>query len=365
MQLSEKIEECDLQVLRHARLPEKVGFGDIMLPIMTRARFRDGQWQSHELLPYQALSISPSCKGLHYGQVIFEGLKAYANLQSGGAIVFRMKDHWARMNQSAQHLLMPSIPQALFEESIKALVSRAGTYIPAKKGDALYIRPFMFSSASGLGLANNNDFDLYFIASPSEAYFTEPLDVLIERDQHRAFKGGTGMIKMAGNYGQIFASGQRAQAAGCGLSLWLDGETGRYVDEFSAMNFFALVDGVLKTPPLKGTILPGVTRASVIDLARQHSVNAKPLQVQETDIEIDALLADIESGRCTEVFASGTGATITPIQHLKDADGRTYRLPTWELSSALKAQLQNIHHGISAPVAADWCTAIPFIGSWI
>lgn len=375
MQLSDQLEETHLRELYNACLPEKIGFGDLMLPIMTRTRYRAGQWQATELLPYQDIALSPSCKGLHYGQVIFEGLKAYANLQTGGALVFCLKRHWQRLNRSAARLAMPEVPETLFAQAIEALVSRASTFIPQKSGDALYIRPFMYASAPGLGLAKNDDFDLYIIASPSEAYFTEPLDVMIERDQHRAFSGGTGMIKMAGNYAQTFVAGHKAKEAGCGLSLWLDGETGKYVEEFSAMNFFALRDHALRdnatrdhtkrgqalyTPPLKGTILPGVTRAAVIELAKVRGID-----VIEEDIAIDELLLEIEQGRCQEVFATGTGATITPIRQLKEQNGASYRLPGWELSMLLKDDLQQIHHGLRSAPRPDWCTTVKFVGAWI
>ncbi|PCK30716.1 branched-chain amino acid aminotransferase [Pseudoalteromonas piscicida] len=356
MQLTVKLDEKDRRALVNARLPEQVGFGDLILPIMTITRYRNGEWQTTELRPYEDIKISPSCKGMHYGQTIFEGLKAYSNLHSSSANVFCLRQHWQRLNSSASELGMPTIPEEVFSKAVTALVSRAKNFIPTVLGDALYIRPFMFSSASGLGLANNNEFEFYIIASPSQAYFNEPLKVLIERQRYRAFKGGTGMIKMAGNYGQIFTSMQRAKEKGCGLSLWLDADTGKYVEEFSAMNFFAVRKGVLFTPPLLGTILPGVTRSAVISLAQDLGI-----ECVEEAIAIDELLGEIKSGECEEVFASGTGATITPISEIKDEDGSSYVISKFDVSLKIKEYLQQIHHGLKKSPIEGSCTEVNFI----
>jgi branched-chain amino acid aminotransferase len=221
----------------------------------------------------------------------------------------------------------------------------------------------MYASQTGLGL-NSDEFAFYMIASPCEAYFSGALKVLIEREFKRACAGGSGMAKMAGNYGPMFLVANKAKAHDCGLSLLLDADQGRYVEEFSVMNFFAVRNGELHTPRLGGTILAGVTRASVITLARNSG-----LTVVETDIAIDDLLEEIRQGICTEIFATGTATTLTGVSHLVDAGASAseagqsdtiFTVPQGPVAAQLKQQLQDIYHGKVQPPHSDWLTPIVF-----
>lgn len=354
MNVVEYIPDSLKSQMAQAQLPDNIGFGELMLPVMVKISYRAGGWQNVELHPFAPIAMAPDCKGLQYGQVIFEGLKAYYNAQTGGAGVFCLKQHWSRLNQSATRLAMPTLPLAVFDLALATLLAPVANYIPKNPGDALYIRPFMYASQTGLGL-NSDEFEFYVIASPSQAYFAGALKVLVERQLKRACFGGSGMAKMAGNYGSTFLASNKAKEHGCGLSLWLDAQQGRYIEEFSAMNFFAVRNGQLHTPQLTGTILAGVTRAAVIALAGQMAI-----EVVETDIIIDDLLIEIEQGICTEVFATGTGATITGVSHLIEQSGEVVEVPAGQLMAELKQLLQNIHHGKTQPPQGDWLSPIVF-----
>jgi branched-chain amino acid aminotransferase len=335
--------EIDQKVARQIEdfeLPEKLGFGQVMAPVMYRARFREGVWQSSELLPYGPISIDPAAKVLHYSQEIFEGLKAY-RYSNGTVALFRPLENWCRFNRSAERMCMPAIPEAIFMEGVSAVSALMADHIPTSPGQSLYLRPFMIGVDADLGLAASVNNDFYIIASPSEAYQQGSFKVVIERRDCRAAQGGTGCVKVGGNYAAALAAGRRVHSAGYDQSLWLDPSEHRYIEELSGMNVFALINGVLHTPELSGSILPGITRDSVMNLAKQVG-----LTVVERRIDIDDLLATIESGDCTEVFACGTAAVITPVSVLADANGTRYELGDQNpIASQLHTLLTGIQEG--------------------
>ena len=283
-----------------------------MVPVMYQAVCADGQWLEAEIMPYQALSLDPASKVLHYGQCIFEGMKAYKAKHERPAL-FRPIDNWRRMNRSAKRLCMPTIPENIFMDGISYVTALSEKCIPCDAGESLYVRPYMICTSPDLSLAHSNSHSFIVIASPSQAYHAGAMKVLIQRHQCRAALGGTGDVKVGGNYAAALQAAEQAEAGTFHQSLWLDPENRRYIEELSGMNVFAVIDGVLHTPALTGSMLAGITRDSVIALARSEG-----LQVEERNIDVDELLEHINSGTCTEFFSCGTAAIIAPISVLGD-----------------------------------------------
>jgi branched-chain amino acid aminotransferase len=329
------------QALAGFRLPEKLGFGVIMAPVMYVAECRDGVWGQGRLQPYGPIQLDPSAKVLHYAQEYFEGMKAY-KVESPHATLFRPERHVARFATSARRLCMPEVPEEVFMEGVCTLTAWTEPYIPGHTCQSLYLRPFVIGTQPNLGLGVSATNSFIVVASPSEAYHAGSMRVLVERVDTRAAVGGTGAVKVGGNYAASLMSAARAKTKGYDQSLWLDPNTRTAVEELSGMNFFAVIEGRLHTPKLSGSILPGITRDSLIELARSlgHEV------VEET-LPIDDLLADIGNGRCSEAFASGTAAVVSPISVIGDADGTDYTLPEdpGPVALSLKEALLGIQEG--------------------
>lgn len=300
------------------RLPEKLGFGLVPAPVMYSAEFRDGAWGRGELLPYGPIEIHPGARALQYAEQVFEGMKAY-RVERNDANLFRPDANWKRLARSAERLGMPCVPQEMFLEGICAVSCLCQQFIPQRSGTALYLRPFIFGTETGYTVHNSRSFRFLVIANPSEIYAAGALKVTIERDDIRAAKGGTGYAKTGANYAASLRASSQAIESGYTVALWLDAETREKVEELSGMNLFVVVDGELHTPALTDSILPGVTRDSLIGLARHRGY-----RVVERTIPIAELLEQIGDGRCSEVFACGTGAIVSPIAVLRDKDGRTY-----------------------------------------
>lgn len=340
--------------LERFEAPAALGFGQVMAPVMYRAEYRDGRWGGGELLPYGNIALDPAAKVLHYAQVIFEGLKAY-RVRQDRAEIFRPEMNARRLNGSAGRMLMPALPESQFLEGLYAMVAHCEPLIPRAPGRSLYLRPLMFGTQPALGLAPSDSYTFLVIASPSEAVASGSLRVIVEREGTRAARGGTGNVKVSGNYGASLHSTMRARELGFTQPLWLDAAEHRYIEELSIMNFFAVVDGDIHTPALSGTILPGVTRDSVIALAR-----ARGRTVHERPIEVDELLRLIESARCTEAFACGTAVIIAPIDAIGEADGRVREIPSPAESVALelRRELLDIQEG-RARDPFGWMRPVP------
>lgn len=320
---------------------ESMGFGQIMLPLMLVAHYDGKEWGDLLLQEYGPLQIDPAAKVLHYAQEIFEGLKAYKN-DKGEAFLFRPDMNAKRFNLSAERLAMPTYPVEKFVESVKFLTSLCHDKIPTTLGASLYFRPFMIATEPTLGVRPSNTYSYIVIASPSDNYFNhDNVKVMIERNNVRATHGGTGFAKAGGNYAASLKAYKETKAKGCDQTLWLDALEMKYVEELSGMNFFAIVGDELQTPELTDTILSGVTRDSLLKLA--HKFNLKPV---EKKIDIDELLRLIETGKCTEAFACGTAAVITPIGQFLDRD-KTYTLKdnSGNISLKLKNELLMIQRG--------------------
>jgi branched-chain amino acid aminotransferase len=302
-----------------AVLLEDPGFGRVFTDHMVTVRWRDGQgWHDAEVGPRKPFQIDPACAVLHYAQEIFEGLKAY-RADDGTISLFRPEQNARRFNESARRMAMPELPEAIFLEAIEALVKIDADWVPGGDG-SLYLRPFMFASEVFLGVKPAAEYIFCVIASPAGAYFKggkTAVSVWISDDFTRAAPGGTGAAKCGGNYAASLVAQAEGIRHGCDQVIFLDTTEKRWIDELGGMNiFFLFDDNRLVTPPLTGTILPGITRASIIELAR-----AQGMTVEEMPYAIDMWRADAASGRLREVFACGTAAVVTPIGEVKSNQG--------------------------------------------
>ena len=320
-----------------------LGFGKHVVPIMIQAVYDDGKWQRFDLLPYGPISLDPCTKVLHYGQEIFEGMKAFRQ-PDDSLKMFRPEMNARRFNQSARRMSMPEIPEDQFLHACDVICAYSKNVVPKRLGESLYLRPFMIATEVGLGIKPSKQFLFVIAASPSGSYFSEDsVKVYIERKDIRAARGGIGFAKTGGNYAASLQSYTKTIAAGCDQTMWLD-ETHKYIEEMSGMNFMCIIDSELHTPELSDTILDGITRRSILELARHENI-----KVVEEKVSIDELLKSIDSGRCTEAFVCGTASVICPINSLLDSDKKIYSLKdrSGKISMQLREKLIGIQAGRS------------------
>lgn len=302
-----------------AVLLEDPGFGRLFTDHMVTIRYTEGQgWHSHAVGPREPFQIDPACAVLHYAQEIFEGMKAY-RLEDGRIAMFRPEENARRFAASAERMAMPALPEDLFLEAVEQLVRVDADWIPGGEG-SLYLRPFMFASEAFLGVRPSNDYIFCVIASPAGAYFKggkKAVTLWVSEHFTRAARGGTGAAKCGGNYAASLVAQKEAIGQGCDQVVFLDAAENKWVEELGGMNvFFVMDDGSIVTPPLTGTILPGITRDSIIDLAR-----AGGHDVREERYSFAQWRADATSGRLREAFACGTAAVVTPIGTVKSREG--------------------------------------------
>ncbi|ATG54582.1 branched chain amino acid aminotransferase [Brachybacterium ginsengisoli] len=323
------------------------GFGSHFTDFMAHARWTaEGGWETSEVLPYGPLQLSPAAAVLHYGQEIFEGLKAFRHAD-GSIWTFRPEVNAERLQRSARRLALPELPTEEFLASLRAVVAADEPWVPeATSEESLYLRPFMFASEEFLGVRASHTVDYYVIASPAGPYFprgVQPLVVWITDEYARAGAGGTGAAKCGGNYASSLLGKREAAEHGADEVLFLDSETHTSIDELSGMNVFAVTrDGRLLTPALTGSILEGVTRASILRLAEDRG-----LGVSEQPLVMSEVLEQLASGEITEMFACGTAAVINPIGEFK-AHGGTWTVGdggSGETTLALRKELTDIQYG--------------------
>lgn len=327
-----------------------LGFGKYVSPIMIRCDYKDGKWGKMELIPYAPIALDPCAKVLHYAQEIFEGLKAYRQ-PDGSVALFRPELNGERLNFSARRMAMPELPVEDFMEACMAITAYSRHVVPQRKGESLYLRPFMIASEAGLGIKPAKEFIFIVVASPSGNYFSNAaVKVYVEQEEVRAAHGGIGAAKTGGNYAASLHAYAKTLEIGCDQTMWLDSIDRQYVEEMSGMNFFAVVDGGIVTPPLSDSILDGITRRSLIDLAR-----SKHLRVSEERISVKELFAKIKSGACTEAFVCGTAAVLVPIASFRLKDGTTYHLPEADgkISLQLREDLISMQGG-KIPAPENW-----------
>jgi branched-chain amino acid aminotransferase len=317
---------------------ENIPFGKYFTDHMLEADYEDGEWKNIEIKPYQPLLLSPSLAALHYGQAIFEGIKAYKG-KDGKAYIFRPYDNYKRFNTSAERMQMPTVPEDLFIEGMRQLIALDKSWIPEKEDHSLYIRPFMFSSDEVIGVRPSETYKFIIILSPTGPYYAAPMRIYVEEYFSRAAPGGIGYAKAAGNYGASMLVTAEAKKKGYDQVLWTDALEHKYVQEIGTMNVFFIVGSKAITPDLtQGTILAGVTRDSAMTILQEMGYT-----VEERKVSIDELVEAFRSGALKEVFGTGTAATISLIRELKYKDlVMEFDVSKWTAAPELKKRIDEI-----------------------
>ena len=317
----------------------KLGFGTLFTDYMFNMDYApDKGWHSARIEPYAPLALDPSTMFLHYAQGAFEGLKAYRT-ESGNIQLFRPQENFKRLNRSCRRLCIPEIDEAFAIEALKKLLTMEKDWVPGEPETSLYIRPTIIATDPYLGVRASHTYRFFIILSPVGAYYPEgfnPVKILVTHDYVRAVRGGVGEAKTPGNYAASILAGEKAHDAGYTQVLWLDGVEQKYLEEVGSMNIFFVIDDQIVTPELNGSILPGITRDSVIKLAKHWNDN-----VVERKISIDELIQAHGSGKLKEVFGAGTAAVISPVGEIKYGD-----------------QVITIAGGKVGPIAKKYYTAI-------
>lgn len=328
---------------------ENLPFGTYYTDHMLEADFENGEWKNVEIKPYQPLLLSPSVAALHYGQAIFEGIKAYKN-QEGEVSIFRPYDNFIRFNRSAERMQMPQVPEEIFMEGMKQLVALDSNWVPQKPDHSLYIRPFMFSSDELIGVRPSSNYKFLIILSPTGPYYVAPMKIYVEEHFVRAVPGGVGFAKAAGNYGAAMYATAEARKKGYDQVLWTDAYEHKYVQEIGTMNVVFIIGNKAVTPDLEaGTILDGITRSSALALLKERG-----LEIEERPLSIDEIVEAYKAGQLKEVFGTGTAATIAPIRELRYKDFvMEFDVDKWEIAPFIRKRLLDIREG-TEPDTHDW-----------
>lgn len=331
-----------------------LGFGTYLSDHMLVADYREGKWNQPAIVPFGELPMTPAILALHYGQSIFEGMKAFKNKQ-GDIVIFRIQRHHQRLNRSLERMCMPAISEEMFTESLAAIVATDAKWVPSSEGSALYLRPVVFATESRLGVKISDEYKFVVLTSPVGPYFSKPVRVKVESHYVRAAEGGTGFAKCAGNYGGAFYPTQLAKQEGFDQIIWTDACDHQYIDESGAMNIMFVLDGKLVTPQLTSAILDGVTRDSILTLADDLGM---PKEVRK--ISVAELKAGFEKGTLTEAFGVGTAAVVSTIAAI-NIGGKDYSLPPDSSSSfqqRVKKRLHDIRTG-NEPDKYNWNFHVP------
>jgi branched-chain amino acid aminotransferase len=341
------IAALDIQVTKtlKSRLSEmdfnNLPFGKYYTDHMLEVDYKDGHWQKVAIRPFQSLSLSPGLSAIHYGQSIFEGIKAYKD-REGNPFIFRPLDNFRRFNLSAERMQMPVVPEEIFIEGMRRLIELDKDWIPMKNDYSLYIRPFMFSTDESLGVKASDTYKFMILLSPTGPYYSTPLRIYVEEKYTRAARGGFGFAKAAGNYGGSMLATAVAKKQGFDQVLWMDAFEHKYVQEMGTMNVFFVIGDKVLTPDLEdGTILEGVTRDSAIEVLREEGY-----KVEEGPIHIDDVVRAYEAGELKEAFGTGTAATISMIKELR-YEGFTIKfdIEAAKVAPTVKRVLTDIREG--------------------
>jgi branched-chain amino acid aminotransferase len=318
------ISEIKVTKVKYSRISEvdfnNIKFGRQFADHMFSLDYADGEWKNPEIKPYQNLSFSPAMSALHYGQAVFEGLKAYK--ENGEVFLFRANDNLNRMNKSAKRMCIPEIPLDIVKQALNELVKIDSNWIPEGEESSLYIRPFIFATDEYVGIKPSDTYKLIIFTCPVGSYYSEPLKVKIETEYTRAADGGVGQAKAAGNYAASLYPAKKAKEEGYHQLIWTDSKEHKYIEESGTMNVIFVIDDVIITPNLSNSILPGITRDSVLQIGREwgYKVEERPVAVKEV---IDAA----KNGTLQEAFGAGTAATIAQIDVIS-SEGIDYKLPS-------------------------------------
>ncbi|MDP4600210.1 MAG: branched-chain amino acid aminotransferase [Polaribacter sp.] len=329
----QRIEKSKIASVDFNNLP----FGSVYSDHMLACDFKNGAWQTPIIKPFAPISLDPSSKIFHYGQSIFEGMKAYKDAENN-TLLFRPLDNWKRLNKSAERLMIPQIPEEIFMEGLKELLKVDNDWIPTNDGSSLYIRPFMFATGSGFHASPANEYKFIIATAPSGAYFAGKVKVLIEEKYARAANGGVGYAKAGGNYAAQFYPTQLAIDKGYNQVIWTDDNTHQFIEEAGAMNVFIRIDDTLITSPTSDRILDGITRKSILQIAEDAGI-----QTEVRKISVGEVVEAAKNGNLKEMFGAGTAAVISPIAGFGYQEN-DYELPVLENSfaSQLKKKITDI-----------------------
>ena len=316
---------------------DNLKFGHVFSDHMLECDFKDGKWQAPKVVPYAPISLDPSAKIFHYGQSVFEGMKAYKDANEN-VLLFRPLDNFKRLNISSKRLAIPELPEDYFMDGLKALLEVDKDWIPKKDGSSLYIRPFVFASGNGFHASPADEYKFIIATAPSGAYFAGEVRVLIEEKYSRSANGGVGFAKAGGNYAGQFYPTQLAIEKGYQQVIWTDDNTHQYIEEAGAMNIFVRINDTLITGPTSDRILDGITRKSIIELAKSENI-----AVEVRKITVSEVVEAAKNGSLKEMFGAGTAAVISPIAGFgyKDED---FELPKLDdtYASYLKKRITDI-----------------------
>ncbi len=321
---------------------QNLPFGKIISDHMFEIDFDGTEWINPRINPVQRLEIHPMNMALHYGQSIFEGMKA-SRSKDGTPLLFRPELHAERLNASAVRMCMPTLPEHIFIEAVNTLVSIENEWIPKTQGSALYIRPLMFATDEMVGVKSSDTFKFLIICLPVGPYYPKPIKLLVENHYIRAASGGVGEAKTAGNYAAAMFPSKLARERGYDQVLWLDAIHNKYLQEVGTMNIFIVFKDEIVTPATTGTILKGITRSSAIEILRSngHTVN-------EREISIEEVLTRHDKGELIEVFGTGTAALIANVEEIA-YDDRVYQLPhNWDISTSIRDEINGMRYGTIA-----------------
>ena len=328
---------------------ENLPFGKTFSDHMLTADYEGGEWKNFQIVPYGEIALSPAISALHYGQAFFEGIKAYKHVD-GRIAIFRPEKNAERSNRSAARLCMPQIPVEMYLQLLSTIVELDKDWVPSKQGHSLYIRPFMFATDPYLGVIPSQTYKFIILTGPVGPYFSKNLKVKIETNFSRASDGGFGFAKAAGNYGGSMLPARKAAEEGFDQLIWTDSREHAYIEELGAANIMFMMDGKVITPSTRDTILKGVTRDTVITLAKSWGI-----EVKERRVTVAEILTGIKEGRITDAFGAGTAATIAHIAEIGH-EGELYTLPdpdTREFSNRVLRTLNEIRYG-HAPDEFGW-----------
>ncbi|MCB0463582.1 MAG: branched-chain amino acid aminotransferase [Flavobacteriaceae bacterium] len=316
---------------------DNLSFGSTFSDHMLVCDYENGEWSVPKIMPYQAISLEPSSKIFHYGQSVFEGLKAYKDAQ-GDVFLFRPEDNCKRLNISSKRMAIPELPEAYFMEGLKKLLEVDRDWIPSKEGSSLYIRPFIFATGKGFHASPATSYKFIIATAPSGAYFAGKVKVLIEETYSRSANGGVGFAKAGGNYAGQFYPTQLAVKKGYNQVIWTDDTSHEYIEEAGAMNIFVRINDTLMTAPVSDRILDGITRKSIIQIAKDEG-----FKVEERKISVNELVEAAKNGSLKEMFGAGTAAVVSPISTFGFRD-KDYDLPELEntYASKLKKRITDI-----------------------
>lgn len=342
----ELITDIKVKEAKHSKVHEvdfnALEFGKYVADHMFICDYADGEWQQPMIVPFANLSLNPATLALHYGQTVFEGMKAF-RMHDGGVNIFRIEKHYDRFVRSLDRMCMAAPPKDMFIEGLMKLVELDKTWVPGQPGSALYLRPFVYASEAKFGVKISEQYRFIIFTGPVPELYTKPIKVKVETNYVRAVKGGTGFAKCGGNYGGAYYPTKLAREQGYDQVLWTDGRENKFIEESGMMNVMFVINDTLVTPAISDSILDGVTRDSLLTLAGNLGYKA-----EERPVSVEELEASFRNKKITEAFGAGTAAVVAPIQTIH-INGIDYQLPEYDadsLMNKIKLKLGRIRTGL-------------------